>query len=94
MNVPPKVIANRMLQLHPIEMRLELKHGINNCSVINDSYSADINSLKIALDFLQQQKQHQKQTVILSDILQSGKTEQDLYSEVASLFKQKKIERL
>ncbi|HUS01001.1 MAG TPA: bifunctional UDP-N-acetylmuramoyl-tripeptide:D-alanyl-D-alanine ligase/alanine racemase, partial [Chitinophagaceae bacterium] len=88
------VITKRMLQLHPVEMRLELKHGINNCSVINDSYSADINSLKIALDFLQQQKQHQKQTVILSDILQSGKTERELYSEIASLLKHKKIERL
>jgi alanine racemase len=94
MKFPGNEISRRMLQLHPIEMRLELKHGINNCSVINDSYSADISSLKIALGFLQQQKQHQKQTVILSDILQSGKTEPDLYSEVASLLKQKKIERL
>lgn len=88
------IISDRMLQLQPVEMRLELKHGINNCSLINDSYSADINSLKIALDFLHQQKQHQKQTVILSDILQSGKPENELYAEVASLLKQKKIERL
>ncbi len=92
--IPDHVIAERMLQLQPVEMRLELKRGINNCSVINDSYSADINSLKIALDFLHQQKQHHKQTVILSDILQSGKAEDELYSELASLLKQKQIERL
>ncbi len=94
MKVAEEVIARRMLQLHPVEMRLELKQGINNCSIINDSYSADINSLKIALDFLQQQKQHQKQTVILSDILQSGKADDELYAEVASLLKQKNIQRL
>ena len=94
MKIAGEVIASRMLQLHPVEMRLELKHGINNCSIINDSYSADINSLKIALEFLQQQKQHQKQTVILSDILQSGKHDNELYREVASLLKQKNIQRL
>ena len=71
-----------------------IKRNTNNCSIINDSYSADINSLKIALDFLHQQKQHQKQTVILSDILQSGKDEHELYAEVALLLKQKKIKKL
>jgi UDP-N-acetylmuramoyl-tripeptide--D-alanyl-D-alanine ligase len=94
MKISNDVIAKRMLQLHSVEMRLEMKHGINNCSIINDSYSADINSLKIALDFLHQQKQHKKQTVILSDILQSGKDEHELYAEVASLLQQKNIERL
>ncbi|MGI8582596.1 MAG: bifunctional UDP-N-acetylmuramoyl-tripeptide:D-alanyl-D-alanine ligase/alanine racemase [Chitinophagaceae bacterium] len=87
-------IAEGMMQLHAVEMRLELKHGINNCSIINDSYSADINSLKIALDFLHQQKQHQKQTVILSDILQSGQADRELYGAVSSLLKQKRIGRL
>lgn len=94
MNVANEVIAQRMLQLHPVEMRLELKQGINNCSIINDSYNADINSLKIALDFLQQQKQHLKQTLILSDILQSGKADDELYAEVAMLLEQKNIHRL
>lgn len=94
MKMANDVIAKSILQLHSVEMRLELKNGINNCSIINDSYSADINSLKIALDFLHQQKQHKKQTVILSDILQSGKDENELYAEVASLLKQKTIERL
>ena len=65
----PGNVAERMLQLRHIEMRLELKQGINNCSVINDSYNSDINSLVIALDFLQQQQQHTKRTLILSDIV-------------------------
>ena len=94
LKINEEIIQERMLQLKPVEMRLELKQGINNCSVINDSYSADITSLSIALDFLQQQQQHPKRTVIISDILQSGKTNQQLYREVADILQHKKINRL
>ena len=93
LGVDKKVIADRMLYLRSVEMRLELKQGINNCSVINDSYSADINSLTIALDFLQQQQQHPKRTLILSDILQSGKSSGELYADVAAILQQKNINR-
>ena len=93
-NTDDELIQERMLQLKPVEMRLELKQGINNCSVINDSYSADITSLTIALDFLKQQQQHPKRTVILSDILQSGKTNKQLCDEVADILQQKNINRL
>lgn len=92
-HIPDEKVSVRMRHLQSVEMRLDLKQGINHCSVINDSYSADINSLQIALDFLQQQKQHEKHTVILSDILQSGKSDKELYSEVAEALKQKHINR-
>jgi Alr-MurF fusion protein len=94
LQIGDELISERMLQLKPVEMRLELKEGINSCSVINDSYSADITSLSIALDFLQQQQQHTKRTVILSDILQSGKSNKQLYEEVAGILQQKNINRL
>src|ERR1700741_2915697 len=87
-----QVIAERMLQLHPVAMRLEMKQGINNCSVINDSYNSDLASLSIALDFLNQQHQHPKKVLILSDILQTGKNEKELYSEVAALVKTKGVD--
>jgi alanine racemase len=89
---PQEVITERMLYLSPVAMRLELKEGIHNCSVINDSYNSDIGSLTIALDFLNQQKQHDKRTVILSDILQTGRNEADLYGEVAALLAAKKVD--
>ena len=94
MEYPHETIKERMLYLSPVAMRLEMKNGINNCSVINDSYNSDIGSLTIALDFLNQQKQHSKRTVILSDILQSGKNEENLYREVAGLLKAKGIDQL
>ena len=94
MGIEQETIKERMLHLSPVAMRLEMKNGINNCSVINDSYNSDIGSLTIALDFLNQQKQHDKKTVILSDILQSGKNENILYKEVDALLKAKGIQSL
>jgi alanine racemase len=74
-------------------MRLEQKKGFGNCTIINDSYNSDFHSLSIALDFLNQQQQHPVKTLILSDILQSGKDEKVLYMEVANLIKNKKINK-
>jgi alanine racemase len=84
----------RLEKLTAVNMRLELKNGINQCSVIDDSYSADISSLAIALDFLKLQNQHAVKTLILSDIYETGKNETDLYTEIASLLKQKSLNRL
>lgn len=84
-------IGTQFHLLYPIEMRLELKAGINRCDIINDSYSNDFYSLGIALDFLNQQKQHKTRTVIFSDIVQSGIDPTKLYNDVASLLEQKNI---
>jgi alanine racemase len=90
----PEVIAERMALLTPVEMRLEMKEGINRCLLINDFYNSDITSLDIALDFLNLQKQHEKKTVILSDILQSGLKPEVLYGQVAELLNKKSVHRL
>jgi alanine racemase len=84
----------RLEKLTHVGMRLELKTGINQCSVIDDSYSADTSSLAIALDFLNLQNQHPKKTLILSDLYETGKNDQDLYTEIGALLKQKNLNRL
>jgi alanine racemase len=89
-----KIIAERMLNLQSIAMRMEMKEGINHCSVINDSYNSDIVSLNIAIDFLNQQNQHKRKTIILSDILQSGQNDNELYGEIGVLLKKKNIHKL
>ena len=89
-----KVIQARMAELYPIEMRLKLKNGVYNCTIIDDSYSSDFQSLKIALDFLEHQKQHKKKTIILSDIFQSGLSNEELYSQVSQLIISNKITRV
>ena len=83
----------RLEHLNPVSMRLELKTGINDCSVIDDSYNSDIQSLEIALNFLNQQNQHDKKTLILSDIFQSGLQPDVLYRQVADMITEKKVDK-
>ena len=87
-------IQNRMQWLYPVEMRLKIKKGINNTTLIDDSYSSDFQSLKIALDFLESQKQYKNKTLILSDIFQSGLSNEELYSKVSQLITSNKINRI
>lgn len=87
------VIAERCARLTPVEMRLEMNEGVNNCLLINDSYSLDLNSLTIALDYLAHQQQHYRHTLIMSDILQAGMSDSELYSQVAVLLRQKGVSR-
>lgn len=88
------VIAQRMKQLQPVNMRLELKKGINHCTIINDSYSADLNSLEIALEFLDQQSGYSQKTVILSDVLQSARKDEQLYQYIIERLKKHQVSRL
>ena len=87
-------IQHKMQQLQPVSMRLELKKAINQCAIINDSYSADLSSLTIALNFLDQQAAGSKRTVILSDFLQTGLTEEKLYDEIGSLLHQHRTSKV
>lgn len=95
LGLTPKELALRMERLEPVAMRLEVKEGQHGCTLINDSYNSDINSLDIALDFMNRRPDHKgrKRTLILSDILQSGKTESRLYEEVAELIEKRGVKK-
>lgn len=88
------VIAERMQGLQAVAMRMEMIMGTNNCIIVNDVYNSDINSVSVALDFLNQQKQHTRKTLILSDIEQNTGNEKDLYNKVAEIVKAKRPTRL
>lgn len=94
LKTPISTIIERTSKLYNIEIRLQAKKGINNCLLIDDSFSSDYQSLKIALDFLEQQKLHQKKTIILSDIFQSGLNVKELYSNVIKLLQQNNITQI
>ncbi|MVN91121.1 bifunctional UDP-N-acetylmuramoyl-tripeptide:D-alanyl-D-alanine ligase/alanine racemase [Mucilaginibacter aquatilis] len=93
MGYSPAEADKRLEHLTPVSMRLEMKTGINDCSVIDDSYNSDVQSLAIALNFLQQQNQHKTKTLILSDIYQSGLKQHELYGQVAEMVKNRNIDR-
>ncbi|HBF88316.1 MAG TPA: bifunctional UDP-N-acetylmuramoyl-tripeptide:D-alanyl-D-alanine ligase/alanine racemase [Bacteroidales bacterium] len=94
LGIEPKIFVDGFKHLQSIEMRLELKQGINNCTIINDSYNSDIGSLQIALELLKQQKQNGSQTLIISDILQSGIEAKILYKKIADIVNNSSVNRL
>lgn len=89
-------IEERLRALEPVAMRLEVKDGLNDCTLINDSYNSDLCSLDIALDFMNRrpEKEGRERTLILSDILQSGVEPHALYTQLADLLKQRGINNL
>lgn len=94
LKVDNATIQERVANLYAVEIRLQAKKGINNCLLIDDSFSSDYQSLKIALDFLDQQKLHHKKTIILSDIFQSGLAVDQLYQNVTKALQNNKIDRI
>ena len=91
-----ELLAERMKNLEPIAMRLEVKEGQHGCTLINDSYNSDINSLDIALDFMNRRPDHKgrKRTLILSDIYQTGEPLEQLYKEVSKLSVQRGVNKI
>ena len=90
------LLAERMQNLEPVAMRLEVKEGQHGCTLINDSYNSDINSLDIALDFMNRRPDHKGlgRTLILSDIYQTGEPLDELYAEVSSLAVQRGVTKI
>jgi alanine racemase len=87
----PQVIQDRIHLLRSISMRLELKQGINNCQVIDDSYNNDLAGLQVGLDFLGSLPN--KKVVILSDVLQSGLDDNTLANRICELLLQSSVDR-
>ncbi len=88
----PEIISKGLSTLVPVAMRMEIKAGINNCQLIEDYYNSDPGSLGMAIDYLKGQGEMET-TLILSDFVQSGRDEKDLYGEVAGLVKKNRINR-
>lgn len=95
LGLTPGQLADRMPKLEPVAMRLEVKEGQRGCLLINDSYNSDINSLDIALDFMnrRESKRMLKKTLILSDMFQTGTTPEALYAQVSDLVVKRGIEK-
>lgn len=87
-------LNRRVARLRPVSMRLELKEGINNCVLIDDSYNNDVAGLRLALDFQKQQSNRSQKTVILSDVLQSGQDEAELYTFIGQLLAEQGVSQV
>lgn len=87
-------INERMSKLTPVGTRLDVIAGINNSSLIYDSYTSDLHSLVHALDFMSNRvASSQSKVVILSDVMHDTKNIPDLYKKLAHLLEQKQIDQ-
>jgi len=103
LGLTPAQLAERMPKLEPVAMRLEVKQGQHGCILINDSYNSDINSLDIALDFMQRRQVSPPEsggargglnkTLILSDMFQTGTSPEALYTQVSDLCVKRGIDK-
>lgn len=92
--LPLSEIQDRLDRLHPVAMRLEMKEAINGCYLIDDTYNNDLAGLTIALNLQASQPQRGQHTLILSDVLESGLPEAELYRKVAELVQAHQVQRL
>ena len=77
-----------------VAMRQEVKEGVYGSKIINDSYNSDINSLALSLDMLRSVSLGGPTLVIMSDILQSGMPDEELYGRVSQLVKRAGVDVL
>lgn len=93
LNYDSQRIQQRIQMLRSVPMRLELKEGVNQCQVIDDTYNNDLAGLQMSLDFLKNQNQRNGRVVILSDILQSGLPDETLVKRIADLINASRVEK-
>ncbi|MDR4891729.1 MULTISPECIES: bifunctional UDP-N-acetylmuramoyl-tripeptide:D-alanyl-D-alanine ligase/alanine racemase [unclassified Chryseobacterium] len=84
LNIENKKIVEKINLLKAVEMRLEAIEGIKGNIVINDSFNLDLDSLKTALQFLNEYNKSKK-SLVLTDIVGVNSNAKELYEEVSEL---------
>ncbi|MFY8128614.1 MAG: bifunctional UDP-N-acetylmuramoyl-tripeptide:D-alanyl-D-alanine ligase/alanine racemase [Chitinophagaceae bacterium] len=85
-------INNRIQHLQHLHMRLQLQNAINNCVIVNDTYTNDFSAFVSGLDFLQQNKANKKTVVILSDFIETNINKQQLFEQLTAVIAANKID--
>lgn len=86
-------IQTRTKWIRPISMRLEIKEGLRNNQIIDDSYNNDLDGLQLALPLLKKYE-HKKRVLIISDFIEAGIAAPELYPKIAALLQSQKIDQL
>lgn len=95
LGVEPGYIAYKANNLHRIGTRLNVSEGVNNCSLIYDSYTCDCRSLVSALDFMRRRSTPDRSmTLILSDLHHEDLSDERLFQRIAALLKESGVNRL
>ncbi len=85
------IIQKGISALEPLDMRLQVLKGINNCMLINDAYTADIKALESSLDLAHTYAHNRSKTLIISDFPFGAS---NTYQRIQKLIEEKNIKRL
>jgi alanine racemase len=91
LGIDNKKIIEKINVLKSVEMRLEAIEGSKNNMIINDSFNLDLDSLKTALQFLNEYNKP-KRSLVLTDIVGVKSDSKELYEEVSELVNEQKFD--
>jgi alanine racemase len=91
LGIEDQIIQSEILQLRHLEMRMQIKKGIQQCYLLNDSYSNDLSSMSLALEYAKQQAGLQPITIIVSDFAHAT---EEQYETATNLFKAYPIKKV
>lgn len=91
LGIENRKIVEKINALKAVEMRLEAIEGIKSNIVINDSFNLDLDSLKTALQFLNEYNKPKK-SLVLTDIVGVNSNSKELYEEVSDLVNEQKFD--
>ncbi|WP_416867900.1 MAG: bifunctional UDP-N-acetylmuramoyl-tripeptide:D-alanyl-D-alanine ligase/alanine racemase [Imperialibacter sp.] len=94
MGINPSSLARQVSVLSAIPMRLSLKEGVFGSRLVDDSYNNDFQGLEAALDLAITHSHGKPISVVLSDILQAGENEKELYQHVNDMLMSKGVSKL
>jgi Alr-MurF fusion protein len=89
-----KKIQHSINSLRSVPMRMEMKEGINQSYLIDDTYNNDLGGLELSLQFLTHQNQKIRKRLIISDILESGLPDDQLIKQLRLLLEKYSIHDL
>ncbi len=92
MDVQPVAIMSGLATIEPVAGRLNQKHGINDASLIDDTYNANPVSVRAAIDVLADMPG--TRVLVLGDLGELGVNEQTMHAELGAYAKSAGIDQL
>lgn len=94
LGIEPYKIKNQVKEIAPVEMRFEFKEGVNNCQILNDTYSLDFYSFQLAVEYVCRNAGNLTKTVIVSDFPEINSAKEQFYKQVAEFLNESGINKV
>lgn len=94
LGIEPHKLKAQIKEIEPVEMRFEFKEGVNNCQILNDTYSLDFYSFQLAVEYVCRNAGNLTKTIILSDFPEINSGKDGFYKQVASFLNSSGINKV